>query len=231
MKKSAHPDATMLTDPIDYDAAFEKCERYLKDFPKIVQHEASYVNLVRAHLAMRQEIEKLNDEVLRLMKVEARLNTVPKPASGPVKEKIAVKIDFSCTQGGEEPTPSFRFIDANSGVMIMDVRMSYESFGQLMTGLGHRPAEARVYDSYKIVGLYNEVKTVKLPRPKTWDREKVKVEIAALIAEHCAVDLENGWFVSYDGTSTQQNDADCWKVTLARYTRTKPESKKSLEDL
>jgi hypothetical protein len=220
----AHPDAYMLIDPIDYVGAKKLCEKYLnKDFDKIVQHSKTDVNLMRAYLALYDKSIETAHEKLGETLAKDRENraTVPIPIMGNHKE-VPVKIDFSCTHGGEdEPTPAFRFIDANSGTLIMDVRLDYKSFGQLMTGLGHRPAKARVFDTFKVIGLYCEHKTIYVTRPKAYGDERSK-EVNDIIERECGEFLYTGWGIYSSGLSTQQNDANKWKVILYRYVKEKP---------
>lgn len=231
-----HPDKHMMTDLIDHEAARKRCEKYIKDFDKIVQHSKVDVNLMRSYLELHAQVlekdaVKAKDRKLKSPPpVESEIrsasdNTVPIPIMGEAKE-VPVKVDFSCTHGGEdEPTPSFRFIDGNSGCLIMDVRLDYKSFGQLMTGLGHRPAKGRIFDTFKVVGLYCEHKTVFVTRPKKYTREDRNNELTEIIERECGEFLSSGWGIHTNGLSTQQNDLTKWKVILYRFVKEKPDSK------
>lgn len=221
-KTTPHPDAHMLVDPIDHEAATTRATRYFDDFNKVAQHSKSDVNLMRCYLALVKEAKELSDEVIRLRKVEKTLNTVAIPKTEGRKSNIDLKVDFSCTHGADEPTPCFTFRDANSGVMVMEARLSYESFGQLMTGLGHRPAKASIWDNFKIFGLHSQTKTVIVKRPESLGEKDRTEEMKKIIAESCAEDLADGWFVFSDGCRSQQHDERGWKITLARYVKVKP---------
>ncbi len=225
----------LLTIPIDHEAARKVCNRYInEDFDKIIQHDKSDVNLMRAYLDLSEEMARLAiQELDRVLTenplIKAMKNTCPIPIMGKPKE-VPVKVDFSCTHGSEdEATPSFRFIDANSGTLIMDVRLDYKSFGQLMTGLGHRPAKARVFDTFKVIGMYCEHKTIYITRPKNYNRDERDKELTDIIERECGEFLSTGWGIYSNGSSTQQNDANKWKVILYRYVKEKTVKKETEE--
>ena len=226
-KRSPHPDAAMLTDAIDHEAATKKCQQYIEDFPKIVQHSKADVNLARAYLALVEEAKKLSARVIELEKVNVadipETENNPKLGNG-IKEGIDIKCDFSCASGSDEGRPTFRFTDANSGCMIMDVSLDYKSFGQLMTNLGHRPAKARIFNTFNTIGLYSEGKLVMVTRPKSWDTDERDREVKEIIKRECADIIKEGWLLHSDGTSSQQN-GDKWKVHFIRFVKTKPASR------
>lgn len=138
------------------------------------------------------------------------------------RTSLAGKIGFSRHSNGDTPRGiHIEIEDAKSGLVIAELEMSPEGFGNAVTGLGYQdcvltyvPTE----DSLRCYGKKREVKTLTLDVPHYPMPTAVGLR-RALVEQFPDWD-SGGWEILRDGLRSQQNGKG-WEIVLMRFVEEK----------
>lgn len=134
------------------------------------------------------------------------------------------KITISCVRGSEEYV-AVSIKDTNAGRQIVEARLDFAEFGQLLTGLAHIDCDLRIFNLDK-VGKKREFKTEKVEVPENrWSCDDDTLRslltpyevdgwigrLSDLKNHHCHINGTNQFSVSFERwvDDTESNDQTC----------------------
>lgn len=121
----------------------------------------------------------------------------------------------------DEDHISLQIADRNSSKPVIEAEISLENFMRALTNLSSVEMQYRVRQEFAdLWGKKIEAKDILLPmRFDTFNKEEISKEVVRYFKS-----LQNKgvygeeWQIKSDGTNRQQNVANCWKITICRYT-------------
>jgi len=115
--------------------------------------------------------------------------------------------------------------DDSSRLVITRVSMELENFAECLMGLSHSPAEVERYPVEDgAYGKYKIHKKVGVPQSKLEGIYSNRADVVrGFLAGNYWYYLADGWFISDDGTSSQQNNPTTHWASLAKYVDEEPE--------
>lgn len=121
--------------------------------------------------------------------------------------KNEAKVTIGRRNLGDDEVVAISIKDSASGLVVVEIEISLESFASAVTGLSFCPAEYRFKPTQFTVDNIcknREVKRISLTKPDTFDRDDRKANIARQIEE--SGELVDGWMLFDDGCGSQQNE-------------------------